>query len=76
MRQTADGVVVLNKARATPLPHEEVLTRLGAALQRNLTYLNRRERWGHPTAYDELLEQEREAIARAIHSVQQQEAKP
>lgn len=59
-------------ARANPLPREEVIIRLGAALRRNLNYLAYRERRGRQTAYDEVLEQELEAIASAICYLQQE----
>jgi hypothetical protein len=64
---------LLNEVRAHPLPREEVIARLGAALQRNLNYLAYRARRRRSTAYDEVLEQELEAIASAIHYLQQEE---
>jgi hypothetical protein len=68
MRETTDVVgELLRAASANPLPREEVLARLGAALQRNLNYLHRRARRGTRTAYDEALESDLEAIASAMH---------
>jgi hypothetical protein len=70
---TKDVVLLLNAASASPLPRQEVIARLGAALQRNLGYLAYRKRRGRQTAYDAALEQELEAVASAVHYLQQQE---
>jgi hypothetical protein len=63
-------LALLNEAHAHSLPLDEVVTRLGAALQRNLNYLAYRARRNRRTAYDEALEQESEVIASAIHYLQ------
>jgi hypothetical protein len=76
MRNTTDGVAFLNAVSASPLPREEVIARLGTAIRRHLNDLAHRERRGWQAAYDEVLEQELEAIASAIHSWQQSEANP
>lgn len=66
-----DALGLLHTASAHPLPREEIVTRLGAALQRNLNYLAYRARRHRQTAYDEVLEQEIEAIASALLYLQQ-----
>lgn len=70
MTSEQDALALLNAASTHPLPLDEVIARLGAALQRNLTYLAYRQRRNRRTAYDELLEQELEAIATAIDYLQ------
>jgi hypothetical protein len=75
-RETTDVVAVLNAARDNPLPREEVLARLGEALQRHLSYWTYRQRRGVHTPYVDALKSDIEAIANAIHYLQQTEAAP
>ncbi len=70
MPHEQDALALLNAASSNPLPLDEVVTRLGAAIQRHLNYLAYRQRRNRQTAYDEALEQELEAIASAIHYLQ------
>ena len=52
--QTTDVVTLLAEARGHLLPREEVITRLGAVLQRNLQLVTHRERRPRYTAYIDL----------------------
>ncbi len=64
---------LLSAANANPLPREEVIARLKVAIRRNLTFTHRRDRRGGQSVYDEVVMQELEAIASAIHYLQQNE---
>ncbi len=70
MPNEQDSLALLNAASAHPLAIDEVIARLGAALQRRLNYLAYRQRQNRQTAYDEALEGELEALASAIHYLQ------
>jgi hypothetical protein len=65
---------LLQAARANPLSLEEVVVRLGQALRHNLNYLAYRQLRKRQTAYDEVLEQELEAIASALLYLQRPSA--
>lgn len=67
---------LLENARASSVTPAEVIEQLTASLRRNVTYLARRERLHRQTAYDEMLERDVEAIARAIVLLQEKEIHP
>ena len=60
----------LNAASTHPLPIDEVLARLGTAIQLHIAYLARRERRHIHTPTDVQMEQEIEGLASAIHHLQ------
>lgn len=66
---------LIEAAKASPLTREEVIEQLTANLRRSASYLAYRERRHRQTAYDETLEADMEAIARAIVFLQEQGAK-
>ena len=63
-------------AHASSMTPAEVIEQLTASLRRNVIYLARRERLHRQTVYDEVLERDVEAIARAIVLLQEKESKP
>ena len=67
---------LLENARASTMTPAEVIEQLTASLNRNVSYLARRERSHRQTAYDELLARDVEAIARAIVLLQEWETYP
>lgn len=67
----ADIGALVNAASTHPLPIEEVLARLGTAMQLHIAYLARRKRRHIHTPTDVQMEQEIEALASAIHHLQQ-----
>lgn len=64
---------MLDAARASSMTLADVIEQLTASLRRNVTYLARRERLHRQTVYDEIVERDVEAIARAIVFLQEQE---
>lgn len=62
---------LLENARASTMTPAEVIERLTASLRHSVNYLARWERLRRQTAYDEVLEREVEAIARAIVLLQE-----
>ena len=61
-------------AAHSPLSREQTIELLVLALRRQLQYLAYREQRGRQTAYDEVAQQDVEALARAIHLLQEKEA--
>jgi hypothetical protein len=57
---------LLADARTSAMTREEATEQVLLFLRRNLHYVARRERRGRRTGYDELLEQDLEAIARMV----------
>lgn len=57
---------MLADARTSAMTREEATEQAMLCLRRNLNYLARRERRGHQTGYDALLERDLEAIARLV----------
>ena len=57
---------LLAEARTSSMTRETVIEQLILSLRRNLSYLARRMRDGRQTAYDEALERDLEAMARAV----------
>jgi hypothetical protein len=66
----ADVVALVNAASTHPLPVDEVLARLGTAMQLHIAYLARRERRHIHTPTDVQMELEIEGLASAIHHLQ------
>lgn len=62
---------MLERAKTSTMTREEVIERLALSLRRNAGYLAHRERRKRHTAYDEVLEADMEAIARAIVLLQE-----
>lgn len=58
-------------AAHSPLSREQVIEQLTLALRRQVQYLAYRERRGRQTAYDEVAQADVEALARAIHLLQE-----
>lgn len=75
-RLTERVMQMVSAARTSPMTPAEVIEQLTASLRRNVTYLARRERLHRQTVYDEVLERDVEAIARAIVLLQEKESKP
>ncbi len=72
-RQTATTEQVwqlIADAAHSPLSREQVIEQLTLALRRQVQYLTYRERRGRQTAYDEIAQQDVEALARAIWLLQ------
>lgn len=63
---------MLAHAHASTMTRDDVVAQLAKALLRNAAYLARRERRGHRTAYNEVLEADMEAMARAIVLLQEE----
>lgn len=58
-------------AAHSSLSREQVIEQLTLALRRHLQYVSYRERRGRHTAYDEVAKPDVEALARAIHLLQE-----
>lgn len=67
---------LLADARTSALTREETIEQAILFLRRNLRYLARRERRGHHTSYDELLERDLEAVARMVVLLEPSSAAP
>jgi hypothetical protein len=63
-------------AAHSPLSREAVIEQLALALRRQLHYLSYRERRGRHTSYDEVAQQDVEALARAIYLLQEEGKQP
>ena len=63
-------------AAHSPLSPEQTIEQLLLSLRRQLQYLSYRERRGRHTAYDEVAQQDMEALAWAIRLLQEKEAHP
>lgn len=61
---------VIADAAHSSLSREQTIEQLVLALRRQLQYLAYRERQSRQTAYDEVAQQDVEALARAIHLLQ------
>ena len=57
---------LLAEARTSPMTREAVIEQLILSQRRNLSYLARSMRDARQTAYDEMLERDLEAMARAV----------
>lgn len=64
----------ITDAAHSPLSREQVIEQLTLALRRQLQYLAYREQRGRQTPYDEVAHSDVEALARAIHLLQERKA--
>lgn len=60
----------------SPLSREQTIEQLTLALRRQVQYLAYRAQRRHQTAYDEVAQQDIEALARAIHLLQEEGKHP